>query len=182
MKILSKNKISTLELTKKTTIREFEKFLQQFNISIKIYNSSGIKVDSDFEMSEIQTFTKEEIELDFVKKNLKLISSLKDSTLFLDMDWLNRIYHQIIYATETTEDKKLVIKSLQDTLSTNNKFTQDDYDHFVKQLNSLIKKLSFKIRFFFNKTLMIFFCFIKISRLSNLSNNWSISCFLYFFF
>ena len=135
-KILSsKNKISTLELTKKTTIREFEKFLQQFNISIKIYNSSGIKVDSDFEMSEIQNFTKEEIELDFVKKNLKLISSLKDSTFFQDIDWLNRIYHRIICAIETTEDKKLVIESLQDTLVTNSKFTQDDYDHFVKQLN-----------------------------------------------
>jgi hypothetical protein len=131
----SKNKTLTLELTKKTTIREFEKFLQQFNVSIKIYNSSGIKVDSNVEMSEIQNFTKEEIELDFVKKNLKLISSLKDSTLFLDMDWLNRIYHQIIYATETIEDKKLVIKSLQDTLVTNSKFTQDDYDHFIKQLN-----------------------------------------------
>ena len=131
----SKNKTLTLELTKKTTIREFEKFLQQFNVSIKIYNSSGIKVDSNVEMSEIQNFTKEEIELDFVKKNLKLISSLKDSTLFLDMDWLNRIYHQIIYATETIEDKKLVITSLQDTLVTNSKFTQDDYDHFIKQLN-----------------------------------------------
>lgn len=131
----SKNKTSTLELTKKTTIREFEKFLKQFNVSIEIYNSSGIKVDPDLEMSAIQNFTKEEIELDFVKKNIKLISSLKDSTLFQDMDWLNRIYHQIIYATETTEDKKLVIESLQDTLATNSKFTQDDYDHFVKQLN-----------------------------------------------
>ena len=131
----SKNKTSTLELTKKTTVREFEKFLKQFNVSIEIYNSSGIKVDPDLEMSAIQNFTKEEIELDFVKKNIKLISSLKDSTLFQDMDWLNRIYHQIIYATVTTEDKKLVIKSLQDTLATNSKFTQDDYDHFVKQLN-----------------------------------------------
>ena len=133
--LLSKNKTSSLELTQKTTIRDIEKFFKQFNVSVEIYNSSGTKVAPDYEISAIKSLTEEKLELGSVKKNIKLISSLKNSTEFQDIDWIYRIYNQIIYDTETDEDKKLVIESLKDTLATNSKFTQDDYEHFVNQLN-----------------------------------------------
>ena len=133
--LLSKNKTSSLELTQKTTIRDIEKFFKQFNVSVEIYNSSGTKVAPDYEISTIKSLTEEKLELGSVKKNIKLISSLKNSTEFQDIDWIYRIYNQIIYDTETDEDKKLVIESLKDTLATNSKFTQDDYEHFVNQLN-----------------------------------------------
>ena len=54
--------------------------------------------------------------------------------LYNDIDWIIRLFKKVIYLSNTEEEKAVIISSLDDVLSSNEKFTSSDYTKLLETL------------------------------------------------
>ena len=59
---------------------------------------------------------------------------MKNTNLYNDIDWIIRIFKKAIYLYKTEEEKVAIISSLDDVLSSNEKFTSSDYTKLLETL------------------------------------------------
>jgi hypothetical protein len=60
---------------------------------------------------------------------------LKNTNLYNDIDWIIRIFKKAIYLSDTDEEKAAIISSLDDVVSSNEKFTSSDCTKLLETFN-----------------------------------------------
>ena len=134
--LLSERKHSrSLVVNKHVTIKELVDYLKEFNRSINLLNIDGKQVPQNFTLGEAKNYVAPEREKNEVTKCLNIISSLKNTNLYNDIDWIIRIFKKAIYLYNTEEEKVAIISSLDDVMSSNEKFTLSDYTKLLETLN-----------------------------------------------
>ena len=98
-------------------------------------NIDGKQVPQNITLSEGKNYVALEREKNEVTKCLNVISSLKNTNLYNDIDWIIRIFKKAIYLSNTEEEKAAIISSLDDVMSSNEKFTSSDYTKLLETLN-----------------------------------------------
>ena len=124
-----------LVLNKNVKIKELVAFLKEFNQSISLLNSDGKKIPQNITLGEGKNYKAPEREKNEVAKCLNIISSLKNTNLYNDIDWIIRIFKKAIYHSNTDEEKTAIISSLDDVMSSNEKFTSNDCAKLLETLN-----------------------------------------------
>ena len=125
----------SLVVSKHVTIKELVDYLKEFNRSINLLNIDGKQVPQNITLSEGKNYVALEREKNEVTKCLNVISSLKNTNLYNDIDWIIRIFKKAIYLSNTEEEKAAIISSLDDVMSSNEKFTSSDYTKLLETLN-----------------------------------------------
>ncbi len=134
--LLSERKHSgSLVLNKHVKIKELVSFLKEFNRSINLLNIEGKQVPQNITLGEGKNYTVPKKEKNEVTKCLNIISSLKNTNLYNDIDWIIRIFKKAIYHSNTDEEKEAIINSLYDVMSSNEKFTSSDCTKLLETLN-----------------------------------------------
>ena len=134
--LISERKHSrSLVVNKHVTIKELVDFLIEFNRSINLLNIDGKQIPQNFTLGEAKNYVAPEREKNEVTKCLNIISSLKNTNLYNDIDWIIRIFKKAIYLCNTEEEKAAIISSLDDVMSSNEKFTLGDYTKLLETLN-----------------------------------------------
>ena len=134
--LISERKHSrSLVVNKHVTIKELVDFLIEFNRSINLLNIDGKQVPQNFTLGEAKNYVAPEREKNEVTKCLNIISSLKNTNLYNDIDWIIRIFKKAIYLCNTEGEKAAIISSLDDVMSSNEKFTLGDYTNLLETLN-----------------------------------------------
>jgi len=134
--LISEKKHSrSLVVNKNVTIKELVDFLIELNRSINLLNIDGKRVPQNFTLGEAKNYVAPERERNEVTKCLNVISSLKNTNLYNDIDWIIRIFKKAIYLSNTEEEKAAIISSLDDVMSSNEKFTSSDYTKLLETLN-----------------------------------------------
>ena len=133
--LLSERKYSrSLFVNKHVTIKELVDYLKEFNRSINLLNIDGKLVPQNITLGEGKNYVAPEREKNEVTKCLNIISSLKNTNLYNDIDWIIRLFKKAIYLSNTEEEKAAIISSLDDVLSSNEKFTSSDYTKLLETL------------------------------------------------
>ena len=125
----------SLVVNKHVIIKELVDFLIEFNRSINLLNIDGMQVPQNITLGEGKNYVVPEREKNEVTKCLNIISSLKNTNLYSDIDWIIRIFKKAIYLSNTCEEKVAIISSLDDVMSSNEKFTSGDYTMLLETLN-----------------------------------------------
>ena len=134
--LLSERKhLRSLVVNKHVTIKELVDYLKEFNRSINLLNIDGKLVPQNITLGEGKNYVAPEREKNEVTKCLNVISSLKNTNLYNDIDWIIRIFKKAIYLYNTEEEKSAIISSLDDVMSSNEKFTLGDYTKLLETLN-----------------------------------------------
>ena len=134
--LLSERKHSgSLVLNKHVKIKEIVRFLKEFNRSINLLNIDGKQVPQNITLGEAKNYTVPEREDNEVAKCLNIISSLKNTNLYHDIDWIIRTFKKAIYHSNTDEEKEAIINSIYDVMSSNEKFTSSDCAKLLEDLN-----------------------------------------------
>ena len=108
--LLSERKHSrSLVVNKHVTIKELVDYLKEFNRSINLLNIDGKQVPQNFTLGEAKNYVAPEKEKNEVTKCLDVISSLKNTNLYNDIDWIIRIFKKAIYLYNTEEEKVAII-------------------------------------------------------------------------
>ena len=94
-----------------------------------------MQVPQNITLGEGKNYVVPEREKNEVTKCLNIISSLKNTNLYNDIDWIIRIFKKAIYLSNTDEEKAAIISSLDDVMSSNEKFTSSDYTKLLETLN-----------------------------------------------
>ena len=90
---------------------------------------------------EVQASSKEDFDQQvkdrsFLSKEvLDIAKSLKNTNLYNDIDWIIGIFKNAIYHSNTDEEKEAIISSLNEVMSSNEKFTSNDYAKLLETLN-----------------------------------------------
>ena len=133
--LLSERKhLRSLVVNKHVTIKELVDYLKEFNRSINLLNIDGKLVPQNITLGEGKNYVAPEREKNEVTKCLNVISSLKNTNLYNDIDWIIRLFKKVIYLSNTEEEKAVIISSLDDVLSSNEKFTSSDYTKLLETL------------------------------------------------
>jgi hypothetical protein len=133
--LLSERKhLRSLVVNKHVTIKELVDYLKEFNRSINLLNIDGKLVPQNITLGEGKNYVAPEREKNEVTKCLNVISSLKNTNLYNDIDWIIRLFKKAIYLSNTEEEKAAIISSLDDVLSSNEKFTSSDYTKLLETL------------------------------------------------
>jgi len=133
--LLSERKHSrSLVVNKHVTIKELVDYLKEFNRSINLLNIDGKLVPQNITLGEGKNYVAPEREKNQVTKCLNVISTLKNTNLYNDIDWIIRLFKKAIYLSNTEEEKAAIISSLDDVLSSNEKFTSSDYTKLLETL------------------------------------------------
>jgi len=133
--LISERKHSrSLVVNKHVTIKELVDYLKEFNRSINLLNIDGKLVPQNITLGEGKNYVAPEREKNEVTKCLNVISSLKNTNLYNDIDWIIRLFKKAIYLSNTEEEKAAIISSLDDVLSSNEKFTSSDYTKLLETL------------------------------------------------
>ena len=111
--LLSERKHSgSLVINKHIKIKELVAFLKEFNRSISLLNSEGKQIPQNITLGEGRNYRAPEREKNEVVKCLNIISSLKNTNLYHDIDWIIRIFKKAIYHSNTDEEKEAIINSI----------------------------------------------------------------------
>ena len=98
-------------------------------------NIDGKQIPQNITLGEGKNYVVPEREKNEVIKCLNIVSSLKNTNLYNDIDWIIRIFKKAIYLSNTEEEKAAIISSLDDVMSLNEKFTSSDYSMLLETLN-----------------------------------------------
>lgn len=125
----------SLVISKNITIKELVDFLKKFNQSINVLNFDGKQIPQHFTLEDGVNYIPPVTEKDELTKCLNIISSLQKTNLYNDIDWIIRLFEKAIFLSNTKKDKIAIINTLDEVISSNEKFTSSDYSKIVERLN-----------------------------------------------
>ena len=101
----------------------------------KEINIDGKQIPQHFTLEDGVNYIPPVIEKDELTKCLNIISSLQKTNLYNDIDWIIRLFEKAIFLSNTKKDKIAIINTLDEVISSNEKFTSSDYSKIVERLN-----------------------------------------------
>tara|TARA_B110000116_G_scaffold218803_1_gene196465 strand:+ start:894 stop:1403 length:510 start_codon:yes stop_codon:yes gene_type:complete len=131
-----KKNIAELAIHEDVVLNDLYSLLKDYNIDVDFVNLNNHKIPKNILLKDVGNYLPEAKETNEVFKSLKIISSMRDSHIYTDIDWIIRIYKRIINIASTIEEKNKILDSMIKLKKSNERFTERD----LKELEELIKK------------------------------------------
>ena len=119
-----------------TILTDLFLFFKSYNIDVDFTNLLNHQIPKKTAIKNVWNFIPERKEVNEVFKSLKMISALRTTHIYSDIDWINRIYKKTIKIASTKDEKIKIIESINEVKKTNARFTDSD----VKALQDLIEQ------------------------------------------
>jgi len=117
-------------------LKDISLFFKEYNIDADFMNLKGHLLPHNILLKDVEKYYPPKKETNEVIKSLKIISSMTDTNMYDDMDWIIRIYKRIINIASTEKEKSRILNSIIKLNNANERFTDRD----SKQLIDSIKK------------------------------------------
>ena len=129
-----KNKLE-LNVHENIFLKDLFVFLKEYNLDVDFLNNKGHYLPKNILLKDVKNYIPPLKETNEVLKSLKIISSMTNTNMYADMDWIIRLYKRVIDICSTKEEKSKILKSIKNLNISNEKFTNKD----SKQLINLLK-------------------------------------------
>ena len=125
-----------LEITDQTLIADLISSCAKNGQRLQIFNSEGNSIPGDLSISQARNFVFISDDEYIFNSMLKTLDALSISPSYADIDWINRIFVQLIQRTKN-EHQNDILKQRALTLSrTSARFLESGYDSIIERIEA----------------------------------------------
>lgn len=109
-------------------------FFKEYNTDADFMNLKGHQIPHNILLKDVEKYYPPKKETNEVIKSLKIISSMTDTNMYADMDWIIRIYKRIIDIASTEQEKSKILDSINKLNNSNERFTDRDSAQLIDSI------------------------------------------------